>query len=71
LLDAWGYGDNAMLISKMIEKLQTILKEHGDFPVGIRAEYNHKLLMAYLWDEDEVITMRLQGKLEEKPDVSY
>ena len=56
-----------MLLSKTIENLQAILTAHGDYPVGIRADYDHDLLMAYLWDEDQIITMRLDGR----PHVSY
>lgn len=56
-----------MLLTTLIEKLQTILKEHGDYPVGIRLDHDHEILMAYLWDEDAVVTMRLDGR----PHVNY
>lgn len=52
-----------MLISTMIEKLQRILKEHGDYPVSMRVNYDDKRLSMYLWDEESVVTMRIDGRL--------
>ncbi len=52
-----------MMLSTMIETLQRILKEEGDYPVSVRVDYNNEILMAYLWDEDGTVIMRLDGRL--------
>lgn len=56
-----------MLLTTMIKKLQCILKDHGDYPVGMRVDHDHDVLMAYLWDEDGKVTMQLDGR----PHVNY
>jgi hypothetical protein len=67
-----------MIISELIEKLQAFIKEHGDLPVILNAEYSGlSIELARLDDEDPLYTnigynQRLYGSsvvcaLEEGP----